>query len=339
MADPGATGSKSIRRLDKDAWLEGIGFLLDLNLNGLQARCPKCNRMGTPTPKWQKGPKIKPLHVFHANATSQPDICALGESEAQQVRAQVSLHDGDVEALLRNADPYVLFSGGSDSLCTLHYLATVASSIGRTITALHVDTTAGFPEVTQYVESVCEELEIGLEIVTPEIDFFTLAKEWGIPGINSRWCCRELKIRPLADFLGGIDDPKIVFDGIRAVESTIRGKYLPVWFHPSFNCLSVSPIFHWTDEEIDSYSQDRRLPPTPCAELGTSGECWCGAYKKRADFEQLYHLHPEIYNKLMEVEKANRHGFTFVYENGQRIPLADLETEIRQAHPASQGKA
>jgi len=330
MSSHKSRAADSIRRLDEQLWARTMAFLLDLDLEGLRVRCPKCKRTGTPTPKWEKGPKIKPLHVFHKNGRSEPDVCALDENEAQEVRGQVSLPEADVKTLLRKADAYVLFSGGQDSLCTLDYLATIASSIGREITAIHVDTTAGFPEVTQYVKSVCQQLEVPLEIVKPEIDYFTMAKEWGIPGINSRWCCRELKIRPLAEFLARMDNPKIVFDGIRAVESPIRAKYVPVWFHPSFNCLSVSAIFDWTDEKIELYTEDRGLPSGPWAELGTSGECWCGAYKKKADFEQLYHLHPEIYYKLMEVEKANKHGFTFVYDNGRRIPLVDLEKQIRQ---------
>jgi hypothetical protein len=41
-----------------------------------------------------------------------------------------------------------------------------------------------------------------------------------------------------------IDEPKVVFDGTRAVESNVRTKYIPVWFHPSFECPSVSPIFY-----------------------------------------------------------------------------------------------
>lgn len=307
-----------------------MDFLLNMNLKGLQVRCPRCNRMGIPTPKWTKGPKIKPLYVFHKDGQNKADACPLDKNHAEQVRQQVTLDEEDIKTLLRNANAHVLFSGGLDSLCTLDYLARIASSIGREITAIHVDTTAGFPEVTRYVEIACEELRINLQIVKPEIDYFTLAKEWGIPGINSRWCCRELKIRPIMDFLTKMSNPKIVFDGIRAAESPIRAKYLPVWFHPSFDCLSVSPIFHWTDEDIRLYVEKRELPTGPSLELGTSGECWCGAYKKKADFKQLYRLHPEIYQKLIEVEESNKHGFTFVYENGERMSLKDLEREIRR---------
>jgi len=299
-----ATFTNSVRQLDENSWLEGINFLLSMDLQGLQIRCPKCDQIGTLTPKWVEGPKVKPLYVFHKNG-KEVNACLLDKNEADQAREQVTVEEEDIKTLLSSADVYVLFSGGMDSLCALDYLARTASSIGREMTAIHVDTTAGFPEVTTYVKAVCEKLQITLKIVQPQIDYFTLAKKWGIPGINCRWCCRELKIRPIMDFLAEKDNPKIVFDGIRAAESSIRAKYLPVWFHPGFDCFSVSPIFYWSDEDIHLYVKKRKLPTGPSLELGTSGECWCGAYKKRADFEQLYRLHPEIYRKLMDVEEGN----------------------------------
>lgn len=330
MSSSNTSPTKSIRHLDENSWLEGIDFLLSMDLQGLQVLCPKCDRVGTPTPKWVRGPKIKPLYVFHKDGRNEVDACLLDKNEAGQVRKQVTLEEEDIKTLLHSADAYVLFSGGMDSLCALDYLIGIASDIGREVTAIHVDTTVGFPEVTTYVKTVCEKLEITLQIVKPETDYFTLAKEWGIPGINCRWCCRELKIRPIVDFLAKMGNPKIVFDGIRAAESPIRAKYLPIWFHPSFNCLSVSPIFYWSDEDVHSYIEKRKLPLDPSFELGTSGECWCGAYKKKADFEKLYRVHPEIYRKLMEIEEGNKYRFTFIYENGMKIPLKDLGKKLNQ---------
>jgi len=314
--------------LNGDSWLNGVKFLLSLNLQGLRVCCPKCERSGTPISKWIKGPKVKPIYVFHKNGQGIEGACLLDENEAQKVRTQVSLGAEDIEALLQSVEAYVLFSGGVDSLCTLDYTREIASKMGKDVTAIHIDTTVGFPEVTEYVKRTCKELGVDLKLLTPEIDYFTLAKKWGIPAFNSRWCCRELKIKPVKNFLADMSSPKMVFDGIRAAESSIRAKYLPVWFHPGFNCLSVSPIFNWSDKEIQSYIAKKNLPTGPSFELGTSAECWCGAYKKKADFEDLYRLHPEIYNKLVEVEENNKHGFTFVYQNGKRISLEDLKKEI-----------
>jgi len=316
---------------NQGSWLEGAKFVLSMNLEGLNVRCPKCRQIGFPFPKWIKGPKIKPLYILHNNGHDIGEACLLDNEEAKQLHGKVNLEAEDIRTLLRNAMAFVLFSGGSDSLCTLDYTNRMALKLGKRVTAIHVDTTAGFPEVTQYVREICKKLRVDLKIVKPKIDYFTLAKKWGIPTHHSRWCCRVLKIRPVADFLSRQRHPIMVFDGIRAAESYIRAKYMPLWFHPSFNCLSVSPIFNWSDEEVHLYMEKRKLPKSPSFSLGSSSECWCGAYKKRKDFEGLYRLHPEIYKKLEEVERHNKNGFTFIYENGKRISLKDLRKEMMQS--------
>jgi hypothetical protein len=132
------------------------------------------------------------------------------------------------------------------------------------------------------------------------------------------------------EFLEEVEGPKVVFDGIRAVESGIRAKYLPIWFHPSFNCLSTSAIFGWSDKDIDQYIAKRGLPKSISSELGTSGECWCGAYKRKVDFENLYRLNRELFYKLCEVEESNKNGFTFVYEMGKRITLRELAVGLEK---------
>jgi len=62
-------------------------------------------------------------------------------------------------------------------------------------------------------------------------------------------------------------------------------------------------------------------------DLGTSAECWCGAYKCPADFKALLDIHPEISDKLVEVEEAQRGKYTFIYEKGAQVPLASLKKQ------------
>lgn len=307
-----------------NSWENAARFLMGLRLAGAETDCPKCGCPGLPFTRWTKGPKVKPIHFCHIDLKGSLTTCELDEPSARPVQAEYDLGNDDILGLVRNAKPFVLFSGGKDSLATLAYMKDIAAIAGKTITALHVDTTVGFPEVEVYVRDTCAKLEVQLEVVKPQSDYFSLVADWGIPAFNSRWCCRELKIKPLSTFLQGIDGAKIVFDGIRAAESHVRAKYMPFWFHPGFGCLSVSPIFRWSDEDVQGYIKDQELPQGDHLALGTSGECWCGAYKKRSDFEALCRLNPDLYDKLSEVEANNRNGFTFVYENGERISLQSI---------------
>jgi 3'-phosphoadenosine 5'-phosphosulfate sulfotransferase (PAPS reductase)/FAD synthetase len=267
--------------------------------------------------------------LYHRNGKAGPTECVLVDGKADAMRGSVALSARDVRRLLKAMDSYVLFSGGQDSLCLLAYLREVAGDAFARVTALHVDTTAGFPEVTGYVRSVCQALGVPLEIVRPDRDYFDLAKRWGIPGHNARWCCHELKVKPVRDFLARVDAPKAVYDGIRAAESTQRRSYVPVWHHPEFRCLSVSPIIHWSNDDVRAYVGELGLPPSPAAAMGCSAECWCGAYKKRADFEKLLDVHPDIFDKLVEVEEAQRGRYTFIYEQGNQVPLRTLRNGRR----------
>src|SRR4030042_237916 len=125
-------------------------------------------------------------------------------------------------------------------------------------------------------------------------------------------------IRQLASLT--IKKPKVVFDGIRAVESNVRKQYIPIWYHPSFKCLSVSPIFYWSDEKVKTLINSNGLPKT-LLNSGSSTECWCGAYKTQTDFKKLYQLDRKMFRKLVKVEDENKNRYTFLYKDGKKIPL------------------
>jgi len=299
-----------------------------INLQGLKVVCPRCKEKGLVITRWIKGPALKPIYIFHIKWGKVRKVCELSEEQSKNIRGKVSIFESDIRKLLETKKSFVLFSGGKDSLATLAYLKNIAKTANNDLTALYVDTTAGLPENTRYVKKICKYLEITLKVVKPKVDYFTLAKEWGIPSFGYRWCCRELKIKPIEEYLDSVKEPKVVFDGIRAAESNVRKQYIPIWYHPSFKCLSVSPLFYWSDQEVISLINSNGLPKTLLHSLGSSTECWCGAYKTETDFKKLYGLNRDMFYKLVELEEGNKSGFTFIYKNGQRIPLRDLERQI-----------
>lgn len=313
-------------------WLESADFLLGLKLDGLLVDCPKCKSIGFPMRKYVKGGKGNSTSVIHRNGSKFLKVCSLDDDESDLVRKSVSITKKDLESIIECSSPYVLFSGGKDSICTLIYIKGIAQSLGKKVRALHVDTTVGLPGSKKHAEELCRRFDVDLIVVRPKKNFFTLAREWGIPSHNFRWCCRELKIKPLADYLKTVSEPKIVLDGIRAVESYVRSSYLPVWYHPTFKCLSVSPIFLWSDSEVREYLHKSGISIEILDQLSTSPECWCGAYKSRKDFERLYTLSPELFSKLAKLERNNKTDFTFIYEDGVKLTLDYLRNEIEQAN-------
>lgn len=309
-----------------ETWGDAARAVAEAGLRGLSLSCPRCGGGGILFSKWVPKMAVKPLYVCHSNGNGAFKACHLTREQSQAARSQIGLRRDDVLKTLRMGKAFVLFSGGKDSLCLLEYLRRLAKELRKEITALHVDTTAGFPEVEEYVARVCRRLKVPLDVLRPTHDYFEIAKRWGIPGVRARWCCETLKVAPIRRYLAQVEGPKVVFDGIRAAESPTSATYVPVWYHPAFRCLSVSPIFYWSDARVRGYIEKHGLPKSPVAHLNTSAECWCGAYKCRRDFEGLLEVHPEIFEKLVEVEEAQNGRFTFLFEGGQRVPLKSLKT-------------
>jgi len=307
-------------------WLQSADFLLSLKLTNLTTECPKCNTMGIPMKKYKRGKK-DPVFMIHRNGSTMLRLCSLTDEEVKAIRKQIDMTEEDLEKIIEAANPYVLFSGGLDSICTLLYVKKIAERVNSGIKAIHVDTTVAIDGTIEYVKDICKKVEVDLQIVSPKVDFFTLAAKWGIPSHGYRWCCRELKIKPIAEYLKKETERIVVLDGIRAAESSVRANYLPVWHHPSFRCICVSPIFYWSDMEVQNYI-DRFALPEKFRSLKTSPECWCGAYKSKSDFQKLYNISPELFHKLAELEMETKTGFTFLYEKGKKIPLIELKNQI-----------
>lgn len=323
--------SKNLPMSKRNQWWKPIEeTFAGISLKGLKVICPQCGEHGLVITRWIKGPVLKPIYILHIKWRKVRKVCELREEQSKGVRSKVSILESDIKRLLDSRKSFILFSGGNDSLATLVYLKDIAKEVKNDLTAIYVDTTAGLPENAKYVKEVCKYLDINLKIVGPKVDYFTLAKKWGIPSFKYRWCCRELKIKPIKEFLSTIKESKVVFDGIRAAESNARRQYIPVWYHPSFKCLSVSPIFYWSDEQVISYVNSNGIPKTFLHSLGTSTECWCGAYKTKSDFEKLFNLDRNMFYKLVEVEEENKGRYTFIYENGQKISLKELAKTLKK---------
>ena len=320
--------NRSILR-GRNQWWEPIEkALAGVNLEGLKVACYRCDELGYVTTRWIKGPALKPIYILHIKWRKVRKVCQLNEEQSKNIRGKVPVFERDIKTLLKLRRPFVLFSGGKDSLAALVYLKYIAKKASNDLSAIYVDTTVGLAENMTYVREVCKYLGVNLKVVRPTLDYFTLAKKWGIPSFGCRWCCRELKIKPIGKFLDSIKEPKVIFDGIRAAESSTRKQYIPIWYHPSFKCLSVSPIFYWSDHQVNSLINSNGIPRTLLHQLGTSTECWCGAYKTEKDFRKLYELNRDMFYKLAEIEDQNKNRYTFIYKRGQKTTLRDLERQI-----------
>lgn len=227
---------------------------------------------------------------------------------------------------LRDAETaYVLFSGGKDSSAALVYAKELSDRYCESpeLVALHVNTTAGLPQVEEFSEEFCSHVGVPYTVLRPEEDYFTLVKRWGVPRPRARWCCFHLKIEPIKLFLEGQEN-YVVLDGMRREESRKRSQYPPTYDHPHFG-LVIHPIIDWTKDEVEDFIVSRDLPINPAYELGfSSWECWCGVFKRKGEFEKLLDVDREFFMKLVELEDSLRSGYAYAYFNGKPFYLKDL---------------
>ena len=230
-----------------------------------------------------------------------------------------------VAKLVENYEPYVLFSGGRDSLVTLHLVKKVCETMDTQLLAVYVDTTNSTPGNTEYVRKICKELKINLKVLYPKEDYFSLVKKWGFPTVTRRWCCYHLKIEPLRRFFRKIQQPKVIFDGIRKNESARRREFPIVGWHRHFKALNCHPIFDWKEEDVKKYIELNRLEENPLYKIfPRATECWCTAFKTVSQFKALKEHFPEFFQKFVELEKSLRTGGSALFRNGKRIYLKDL---------------
>jgi len=233
--------------------------------------------------------------------------------------------------VLEGKKVFALFSGGKDSLCALVYTKEVIERYGVEckLTAVFINTGISVPGIENYVRTVCQQLGVELVVLRPEKSFEEFVKEHGLPSPRRRWCCEYLKMRPLWLYIMRVEGEKILIDGVRSEESNRRASQRAIitWFDKlyRFPCPTVSPIFYWSSEDVESFIESRGLHINPAYSiLNSSGECVCGAFATKALFLKIKERYPELFQRLVNIEKMNRSGWTFLYKNGRRIPLSEL---------------
>lgn len=185
----------------------------------------------------------------------------------------------------------VSFSGGKDSTAVLE----LARRAGVT-DAYFVDTGMDFPETLAFVK------ETGIETVLSGGDFYGGMKRLGLPRKDNRWCCEELKLKPVRLWLEK-NGPCVTVQGNRRYESYGRLNLPPVAANPfSPAQLNISPILNWRALEVFLYIWWRGLSCNPLYDRGFERVgCWNCPAMLEAEFEEVKRLHPELHESWMKV--------------------------------------
>lgn len=140
----------------------------------------------------------------------------------------------------------------------------MAHTLGVPFRVFFIDTLLNNPETYEFCGEVEQQYGISIERFAPtEEEIEALYREWGQYAhyVNRTRCCRVRKTLPLHRAMNTLD---AWIAGLRADQSAFRGQksakvswVSAPWGH---KILKVNPLFDWTAEQIDRYSQEHEVP-------------------------------------------------------------------------------
>ncbi len=207
---------------------------------------------------------------------------------------------------------YVDFSGGKDSIVTLHLVKRVLPS--SRFKVLLIDKTILLPGTIEFVKEVCEDWGLDLLIVSrkdidgKDFEYFVL--RWGFPKrIHCLWCWDELTIKVLK-WLGN-DHNILHITGIRRSESRYRRIFYREYYHKHHKAqfYVLHPILDWDDNVRNEYLRKHNLPIIKhYDEVGRSGCFYCPFVTSIKYYIRLYQHYSKCFMKIIEWENKMRKG-------------------------------
>jgi len=227
-------------------------------------------------------------------------------------------------------------SGGRDSAALAVHMAQTRPVIE--LEYFFTDTGKELPEVYEYLGRLEGFLGKPIERLNPDRDFDFWLRQYKsfLPSPRTRWCTRQLKIRPFEQWLWpALDkgDEVVSYVAIRSDENYREG-YSST--HPN---LSVSLPFR--EEGIDKAGVIDILEasglglPSYYEWRSRSGCTFC-FFQQKIEWVRLMERHPESFEEAKSYEKnAIEHGSPFTWSQGESLEeLARPERieQIREEH-------
>lgn len=170
----------------------------------------------------------------------------------------------------------VAFSGGKDS-CVIKRLTEMSGVKHR---SMYNVTTIDPPELCRFIRTQHPDVTWN----RPKRTFFAAIAARGLPTRRLRWCCQEFKESQRADGWGIL--------GIRAQESARRAakwKVVTRFVQNNRTTMALSPILHWTEDDVWKLIRDEKLPYCSLYDEGRH-RIGCIACPMARNVERLEHL-------------------------------------------------
>ncbi|MGV9303843.1 phosphoadenosine phosphosulfate reductase domain-containing protein [Nonomuraea sp. NPDC003727] len=204
------------------------------------------------------------------------------------------------------------------------------------------DTGAELPETYEYLNRL--EAAVGKPIVrlnaSRDFDHWLEVYQGTLPSPQMRWCTKNLKIKPLEEWVG--DDEVISYVAIRADENRLG--YVST--KPN-----IKAVFPFREDGIDRAGVDRILDEAGIGlpayyEWRTRSGCYFCFFQRKHEWVGLRDRHPDLFEKAIAYEeKVNyRHtamqGRQFTWSQGESLEeLIARRNDIEAKHQAALERA
>jgi 3'-phosphoadenosine 5'-phosphosulfate sulfotransferase (PAPS reductase)/FAD synthetase len=188
-------------------------------------------------------------------------------------------------------------SGGKDSAALAIYMRDKVPQMEYFFT----DTGAELPEVYDYLDKLEAYLGKPIRRLMPNGDFDHLLKMYNnfLPSPNTRWCTREMKIRPFEDWIG--TDEAITYVAIRADEDREGYKSTKP---------NITPKFPFKEDGLKRTDIERILARSGIGypkyyEWRSRSGCYFCFFQRKGEWVGLAERHPDLFEKAKSYEKID----------------------------------
>ena len=129
---------------------------------------------------------------------------------------------------------------------------------------LWVDHGYNRPATYRHAEQLRSLLKLNLRVCVPRITAAHRDAVWGpIPAADNETGLKQfIALMKLEPFQRGMKElaPKVWITGLRKVQNGTRAALDIVSLDTNFGTVKVSPVFYWSDEEMEAYLEEHDLP-------------------------------------------------------------------------------
>jgi hypothetical protein len=222
-------------------------------------------------------------------------------------------------------------SGGKDSAALAIYMRDKIPEMEYFFT----DTGAELPEVYDYLDQLEDYLGKPIARLGLERPFEHLLQQHNgfLPSPNTRWCTREMKIRPFEKWVG--DDNVITYVAIRADED--RDGY-------KSTKPTIVPKFPFKEDGLVRSDIDRLLKQSGVGwpsyyEWRSRSGCYFCFFQRKAEWVSLAERHPDLFERAKAFEKDDTgSGKGYTWSQGETLEeLIARATDVKQQAASSMG--